>query len=148
MGWDITNSNLNNSNLSKIKTRTRFLDSGNTIARVDSKECNDWTFNLPPDKCYVYAGVGKGAANFSNSTFISKIYAFIVYKTSENFLKAIFIYALIYIICVAFSIPIAIYNCTNPQVGYISCTTSVSTIPAMETTNKSVYHRSFEESPT
>ena len=30
-----------------------------------------------------------------------------------------------------FSIPIAIYNCTNPEVGYISFTRSVSTIHSM-----------------
>jgi len=47
--------------------------------------------------------------NFNNSTFISNIYAFIVYKTNENLLKAIFIYAFIYIFCVSFSIPIASY---------------------------------------
>ncbi len=47
--------------------------------------------------------------NFNNSTFISNSYAFIVYKANENLLKAIFIYALIYIFCVAFSIPIASY---------------------------------------
>ena len=43
--------------------------------------------------------------NFNNSTFISNIYAFIVYKTNENLLQAIFIYAFVYILCVAFSIP-------------------------------------------
>ena len=47
--------------------------------------------------------------NFNNSTFISNIYAFIVYKTNENLLKAIFIYAFIYVFCVSFSIPIASY---------------------------------------
>ena len=47
--------------------------------------------------------------NFNNSTFISNIYAFIVYKTNENLLQAIFIYAFVYILCVAFSIPIASY---------------------------------------
>ncbi len=47
--------------------------------------------------------------NFNNSTFISNIYAFIVFKTNENLLKAIFIYAFIYIFCVSFSIPIASY---------------------------------------
>ena len=71
VGWDITNSNLNNSNLSRIKTRTRGLDSGITIARVDSKECNDSRSDAPFDDCHVMAGVGKGSANFSNSSFVN-----------------------------------------------------------------------------
>ena len=96
IGWDLVNSNLNNSDLSKTNTWLPMLNNGtgtqkNTsfstiFAELKPEFCknkrNDMYLNVG-DPCKVYSGVGPSSINLSGSTFVNSKLKGAVFKYGD-----------------------------------------------------------------